>query len=329
MKSSLLEWLACPVCHEALTLREAAPADAAEIESGELACRSDHRFPIRKGIPRFVEGDVYVKNFSFQWWEHRTTQVDRYGRHKESTRKFQSDLDVPLSWLKGKRVLDIGCGPGRFMDVALAEGAEVVGVDLSFAVDAARANLGMESRAHFIQGDVFALPFKPETFDLVFSFGVLHHTPDCRRAFEALPPLTRPGGKVSICLYSAYERVLVVPGNFWRKILNRLPPRLLYAICHLAGPLYYPYRIPVIGHFGKMIWNISMRPEWRWRILDTYDWYSPKYQSAHTHPEVFRWFKEAGLTDIQVLESGISMLGNKPAPAPMPLDRRPEAAARG
>jgi len=64
-----------------------------------------------------------------------------------------------------------------------------------------------------------------------------------------------------------------------------------------------------------------MHPDWRVRVLDTYDWYSPKYQSAHTHHEVFQWFKSAGLKEIAIGSLGISMLGNKsdqPNPLPHP-----------
>lgn len=315
MRKQFLEFLACPECAEALTLSEHEGRDGEEIERGLLKCAGGHAFPIRKGLPRFVESDAPVRNFSFEWRLHRKTQVDRFSGLRESEKKFRSQLDVPLGWLKGKRVLDVGCGSGRFSDVALRAGAEVVGVDLSFAVDAARENLKGEPRFHLAQADVFRLPFRAEVFDLVFSFGVLHHTANAREAFFRLPRLVKPGGKLAVCLYSGYERALVLPGNALRSVLRRLPPRLLYALCYAAVPLYFLYRIPGLGHLGKMIFNISMHPNRRWRVLDTYDWYSPRYQSAHTHYEVFRWFTDAGLEKIQVLEPGVSLLGHKPCAA--------------
>jgi len=70
-------------------------------------------------------------------------------------------------------VLDVGCGMGRFADVILRWGGEDYAVDLSFAVDAAYANLGDRPGFHVAQASVFDLPFRPKTFDLIFSLGVL------------------------------------------------------------------------------------------------------------------------------------------------------------
>jgi SAM-dependent methyltransferase len=322
MKESLIHLLVCPETGSDLQLTGSAQREGEEILDGSLVSAEGIQYPIRNGIPRFVVDDDYVSNFSFEWWRHRQTQLDRFSGLSISTDKFQSQLNFPLSELRGKRILDVGCGSGRFMDVALKAGAEVIGIDLSYAVDAACKNLKSEPGAHFIQASVFRLPFRPETFDFIFSFGVLHHTPDCQKAFSLLPPLLKPSGHVAVCLYSSYERALVLPGNLWRGWLNRWPAKLLYALCHLSVPLYYLYKIPVIGRLGNMLWTISMHPNWRWRILDTYDWYSPRYQSAHTHHEVFQWFKAAGLEGIEVLEPGISLIGQKGTGVASPKQKR-------
>lgn len=65
-------------------------------------------------------------------------------------------------------------------------------------------------------------------------------------------------------------------------------------------------------HLGCAALPICMHRSWRWRVLDTFDLYSPKYQSYHTHYEVFRWFEEAGLEEIRVREPGISLIGRRP-----------------
>ena len=72
-------------------------------------------------------------------------------------------------------------------------GAEWVGADISDAIDVARERLGGFGGTHFVQADVLDLPFRPESFDVVFSEGVLHHTPSTERALKALVPLLRAG----------------------------------------------------------------------------------------------------------------------------------------
>jgi hypothetical protein len=54
-----------------------------------------------------------------------------------------------------------------------------------------------------------------------------------------------------------------------------------------------------------------MHPEAEWRVLDTFDWYSPRYQWKQTYPELQRWFQEAGLDEIQVLARPVAMRGKK------------------
>jgi len=58
--------------------------------------------------------------------------------------------------------------------------------------------------------------------------------------------------------------------------------------------------------------NADLERDWRWRVLDTFDWYSPRYQSWHTHHEVFGWFKENGLEQVEVLAPSVSQIVSKP-----------------
>ncbi len=89
-----------------------------------------------KGIPRFVTDDSYVKSFSLEWKIHNKTQLDT-DTSNVSEADFFRKTGLRLEDVKGKTVLDIGCGMGRFMDVVEKWGAEVIGIDLSYAVDSA------------------------------------------------------------------------------------------------------------------------------------------------------------------------------------------------
>jgi hypothetical protein len=151
--------------------------------------------------------------------------------------------------------------------VCLNYGARVVAVDLSGAIDAAYANLKDRDGIFFLQADIFRLPFRRETFDFAYSWGVLHHTPDPQRAFEQLPPLVVPGGKMMAFVYASYNKAYLATTELYRKLTTRLPKRLLLMLGYIAVPLYYVWKIPVVGPFiTRILLPVSVRaPTHRWR----------------------------------------------------------------
>lgn len=310
MKSGLLDLICCPECKGPLLLKNAF-YERSEVKEGVLTCSNAHEYKIINFIPRFVKADVYSSSFSYEWTRFSETQLDSKVGNDLSEKQFQGRIDFPLNQLKGKFVLDAGCGMGRYAEIVKKYGGIVVGIDLSYAVDAAFKNMGFEKNVHIIQGDILNPPLKKEIFDFIYSFGVLHHTPNAKAGFECLARFLKNGGKFSLFVYDSYEKAIVYSSNFWRKITTRLPLRVLYYFCFLSVPLYYLYKLPLIGHFLKAAFVISMRPEWRIRWLDTFDWYSPKYQSKHTHAEVFNWFDQMGFRDIKVFDYGVTMQGTK------------------
>lgn len=310
---SILPLLACPECRSPLAL-EAERREADEISAGTLQCTACLRtYPIRNGIPRFVEGDAYASSFSLQWQRFRQVQLDSLRKSDETRRRFKAMTGITDDELAGRRVLEVGCGPGKFIETVVDMGAEAFGVDISFAIDAARDNFGTRPDIHLIQADVFKLPFVDGAFDLVFSLGVLHHTPDCRAAFEQLPRLAAPGGCVAIWVYATE----IVPhfNRRLRSITRRMPSALLYGACLAVVPLTYIFNVPYLrapfyglrAYFQWISWG-----GWRERWLDTVDWYSCWYQSAHTYPEVHRWFLDAGLEAIHLGDIAVSMRGQMP-----------------
>jgi SAM-dependent methyltransferase len=309
MKSALLSLLSCK-CGGKFVPEPPLSAGAAEIGEGFLSCACGARIPVCSGIPRFVPADFEVESFSFQWLKHRRTQLDRKDSKESEETFFPKTLFRPGE-LQGKTVLDAGCGMGRFLDVVSKHGAVSVGVDLSFAVEAAHENLGDRRNVHILQADLRELPFADASFDFIYSIGVLHHTPDCRASFLSLVRLLKPGGKISIWLYHR-EAYRFSMSERYRRLTTRLPPRFLYALCHVAVPYYYLTRIPKLGDRFYNLLPVSKHPNWRCRILDTFDWYSPKYQSKHTFPEVYGWFRDAGLIDIEIAEPAVTVRGRKP-----------------
>lgn len=256
----------------------------------------------------------YVGSFSAEWLWHRRTQLDSASGTGESERTFRAKTGLSRQELEGKLVLDVGCGMGRFMEVALNDGARVIGVDMSRAVVAARENVGSYPNADIIRADIFNLPFKEGVFDCVYSVGVLHHTPDAAEAFRCLPGLIKGGGSCSVWVYTNEtipDKIHNLVSGIYRLVTVRLPLRLLYALCHLAVPFYHIGWLPVLGFVSRIALPMSSHPRADWRVLDTFDWYSARYQSKHTFDEVEGWFRSADMSDIERLSVPVAVRGRR------------------
>ncbi len=212
-------------------------------------------------------------------------------------------------------MLDVGCGAGRFSEVMAEHGARVIGVDMSDAVYSACENLTNYPNVQIMRADVMALPFDDGMFDIIFSIGVLHHTPDTEQAFKKLPKLLKQGGEVAVWVYSnegvirkVYNRI----SEFYRLFTVKLPFKVLYTLCYVAIPLYYLKKIPILGKILMVLIPSSTHSGWRWTVLDTFDWYSPRYQWKHSYKEVEQWFKDMGLINIVRLGVPVAVRGVKP-----------------
>ncbi|MGA8509758.1 MAG: class I SAM-dependent methyltransferase [Candidatus Sulfotelmatobacter sp.] len=275
------------------------------------------RYPALNGVVRFVDAQKYSSSFGFQWKLHARTQLDDATSHR-SENAFCRRTGFRPEDLAGKLVLDVGCGMGRFAEVATRWGAHVVGIDLSLAAEVAAQNLAARNATIF-QADVFQLPFAPGSFDFIYSIGVLHHTPNCEQAVKVLPKLLKPGGRIAVWLYSSYNPWYRM-SDVYRKVTRRMPPKMLHKLCYAVIPLYGVHqvlrKIPLMGKpaSGALAWLIPMsfNQDATWRVLDTFDWYSPWYQSKHTYEEVFRWFESCGLEDLRVIEQPIAVQGRRP-----------------
>ncbi|MBM4231685.1 MAG: class I SAM-dependent methyltransferase [Gammaproteobacteria bacterium] len=317
MIASLLEKLRCPVSAQALAID---PAGVTGRDVGWLQTVDGRfRYPIRDGIPRFVAESNYADNFGFQWNVFARTQLDSHSGLPISRNRFWNATGWDPSAMRGKWVLDVGCGSGRFAEIALSTGAHVVALDYSSAVDACRANLRQHPNLHIIQGDVYALPFAPGCFDFVYSLGVLQHTPDVQRAFSALPiMLSSGGGRLCVDYYEKSFKSRLLPKYWLRPVTRRMDKRQLFSAVQRTVPVLLPVsralaRVPVIGALLKRLVPVanyegllplSGSQLEEWAVLDTFDWLSPTFDNPQTAKTVRRWFEQTGMVDIEVLKAG-------------------------
>lgn len=318
MNPAILEWLRCPRSGRPLVLCESKET-MGSIESGWLTTDDGvHRYPVRNFIPRFVPSSTYADSFGMQWNLFRRTQLDSHTGHPISAARFWEATGWTPSELADRLVLDVGCGAGRFAEIALNAGASVIALDYSAAVDACYANLKHHPRLHVVQGDVYDLPFSPATFSFVYSLGVMQHTPDVHRAVAALPPLLDADGKLCVDFYGKTWKSPLLPKYWLRPITKRVPKPILLRLLQIAVPAMLPLSnalggipgvgkqlrriVPVANYRGELPLNEEQQREWT--LLDTYDWFSPDYDNPQTAMTVREWLEQAGLQEIEVLVAG-------------------------
>jgi SAM-dependent methyltransferase len=265
---------------------------------------------------------MYADNFGFQWNTFAQIQLDSYNKSRFSEERLQRITGWELQDVHGKRVLDAGCGAGRFAEVMIRKyGAELVAIDLSQAVEAFHRNL--QRYPHIVcQASVYELPFKPESFDLVYSIGVVQHTPDPYRAIRCLCRRVKPGGQIALWMYELNWKCFVGTAGFkyaFRPLVKRLPRRAQIRFCDFLMTLFSPVvlRVKNLGLVGKLVMRmlpvasahlqhvpLSDRDFRSWVWLDTFDMYTPTYDSPLRYSAIARVLREEGFGDIRRQSEG-------------------------
>ena len=259
-----------------------------------------------------------AESFGLEWTTHG--ELGRlYASEADLWREFDT-FRIPRDMLQGKRVLDAGCGMGRWSYAAAKSGARhVVGFDLHDGVRAAKTLAQGVGHTDFLKASIFALPFREESFDSVVSIGVLHHTGDTYGAIRALPPVLRPGGWLFVQLYASRGEAMDRRMAALLRITNRMPKRLLYRVCViLVAARYVPLLktlVQMVNHFVQIVSFGRHRTFWR-NVADTYDWHCCPYRTFHTAEELRQVLAETGLEEITLTNpayrGAINIVGRRP-----------------
>lgn len=318
--TELASILRCPACRGSV-----------EVTSLSVRCTAcGASYPVENRVPRFVAADNYAASFGLQWNRFARTQLDSHNGTTISRDRFLAQSRWTDRDLRGALVLDGGCGSGRFAEIALSLGAEVVAIDYSSAADACRRNLP-SSKVHVIQADLYQLPFAPGTFDFVYSFGVVQHTPDVRGAVAALADQVKPGGQLAVDVYEASWKQVLHPKYWLRPVTRRVPPEMFFSwVERLAPPLLQVSRtlgrVPVLGRVATRalpvanydgVFDLDDDQLRDFAVLDTFDWLSPRYDQPQSAATLERWLRELGLVDVEI-DHPAHLTGRARRPASQP-----------
>lgn len=323
MQRKHLDLLCDPITREDLSLEVIVEIGDEVVEGLLISSRAS--YPISNGIPRFVSDEGYSENFGRQWerWAHVQYESENIGGPMQgwTTNMFRKITGWQLGDLRDRRVLEIGCGGGRFGDLVQSSNpSNYIGVDYSKAVDVAKKLMEAKGKeALFVQADALALPLKSESVDLAFSIGVLHHTPDPSLGIAESFRCLRSAGFMSVSVYERGGYYGWPNVAFWRRVFNSMSPevkhraaliysKLLCTVLHPIGKLWRPLTYPI-----RLIFPTVYLPDLRWSVLDTFDSLTTSYQSTHTGEEVSSWMSSHGFRDVRQQSWGsTSWTGVKP-----------------
>jgi SAM-dependent methyltransferase/uncharacterized protein YbaR (Trm112 family) len=360
MKFTLLQDLVCP-CGGQLTLThvlEQKPGNSQslpEIIKGWLSCtRCKEKFPIIRGVPRmlverlranlteeypefFAHSQAHLQADTAEKSSAKVRTMRSFGYEWRYFSDFRPEGEPNFRWyfsaypsecLRGKTLLDVGCGKGRHIFFAAKHASKVIGVDLSPAVDAAFDNVGHLENVHIVQGDLFHLPLRPKTFDMVYSLGVLHHLPEPEAGFREMLRYGKPGGDVLIYLYWSlkdeprWKQHLLNAVSVVRRGTTRMPFPLLrvFSWCVAVG-CEAIFVLPCRA-LRNTRWNsfaealpLKLYADFPFRLIyqDQFDRFSAPIENRYDREEVEGWLTRAGVENWGILRgSGWRAMGNVP-----------------
>jgi len=303
MHIQFLDYLVDPITKDILQLKEITRVGDFIIDGMLISKTSE--YPIIGGIPRFVTSDSYSKSFSWEWkkWPRVQFETENIGKPMEGHTRRMWEQIVGFSEheldLKDKTILDIGCGSGRFIEIARSKGAKVIGLDYSDAVEAAYNNFPNDPDVCIIQADALQSPIKTKSIDGAYTIGVLHHTPSPKLGVNEANRELKSEGWFAICVYGKGGFYNFSTVQLWRKLFKFLwplfkhYPPLIYT--YFTINIFYPISkfSRFLGRGIKVFFPFVTLADKNWALLDTFDCITPSYQSTHESYEVFSWLRDS------------------------------------
>ncbi len=278
-----------------------------EVIDGRLVSEDgNEQYPVIHGIPRLLPQQYMVQVWQRypQWLQRHGTvchsalspytdkkieiqqrTAKKFGQEWQTFDKLLRDFNevfhryfdlVDLRSLDGKSVLDAGCGMGRWAFHLAPNAKRVVALDLSFAVEPAYKNCYEQGNVEVIHADIFHLPLRSLSFDLIYCLGVLHHLPDPLAGILSLKKLISNGGQLLTYMYynlenrPTYFKAVKKAVDLLRNFTTRAPASCSYAVAFaLAVGIYLP-----LVWYGGVLSSMGLRDVGR--KIPLYQTYSGK-----------------------------------------------------
>jgi len=289
-------------------------------DASSMNSECGHRYPIIRGIPRFVGAENYSEDFGAQWNLFPRTQLDSFTGLDNSETRLARCLRGNLASLKNQKVLEAGSGAGRFTEVLLEYGAVVHSFDYSNAVEANAKNNGHHERLVLVQADIRKMPFPKTDYDYVICLGVLQHTPNPEESIKRLWEMVRPGGILTLDHYLwKWQHILPPPIGgaeiIYRQLILRLPRNVRFKFVKALTDFWFPWhwRFKDSVFMRRLLRRVSpvhfYYPDFKlrdrqmyyeWALLDTHDGTTDFYKHYRTPSQIKKILEEIGASDIMV-----------------------------
>lgn len=343
MRARLFNLLRCPSCSQAFTstsFEQAIRHGEPDIIEGLLSCACGASYPIVRGIPRILDdaprlfADFYVRHgldagrtarpapaskaidrtresFGYQWTHFSEMATD----FRENFLEYIHP--VRESFFPGKLGIDVGCGFGRHIYNAAVFGAEMVGLDISDAIESTRKNTEHLPNVHLVQANIYRPPFLEGTFDFGYSIGVLHHLPDPEAGFRRVAAMVKPNGSVFIWVYSKRRRLLNALLEGARSVTTRLPPALQNAVSFSAGVVDWagfilPYKMLAAAgicgpRFDQLIPRLKVYSRYPFQVVwaDWFDRLAAPIRFYYDGDDMAGWLQRARLVRTTISPTGL------------------------
>ena len=268
----------------------------------------------KEGIYILDKDDDYTKNFGKQWKDYNTTQIDSFNNFDISKNFLKKIIFSEIENLKGKNILEIGCGAGRFTEYLAPISNICVSIDLSSAI---YYNVAKNSKNLFLIKADFLKLISKKKFDVVICRGVLQHTPNPFHSILKLYEFIDKKGVVFFDIYLTPKIGLFHPKYFfWRPLINKFFTyenfeiflkkniKMLLSIKRKIKYIFFNSNfisdifIPIWDYKGKLVLNEKQLEDWA--ILDTLDGIYAKYDNPINKKKLLIFLKKNNIKLLKI-----------------------------